>query len=308
MALNFRECSCCESYLEETEVAHHLFDVLKKWEAHGIVFSEETRADYPDDVVLTLWRCKKCGFGVFLPVTIGSDAFYTDITRNEYYLMDRWDFHVAGKALRSGKARSVLDVGCGRGAFLGMVTKQLPGIACHGNDANPAIRDALPKGVQLHAELSDAPNDFDAVTLFQVVEHVADPVGLLRESIAKVRAGGVVVVSVPDHSGPVRFFADSHTAIPPHHVSIWTPASLEALLRKLGLSIVTRKKEPLPDYLMPFYLPKILAHALGGSGNPVREELLSRRLSRPIVGLCKRLGIKSIPIPGHTYLIVAKTT
>jgi len=123
-----------------------------------------------------------------------------------------------------------------------------------------------------------------------------------------VRTGGLVLVSVPDHNGPIRFFADSHTAIPPHHVSIWTPASLEALLRKLGLSIVTRKKEPLPDYLMPFYLPKILAHALGAAGNPVREEWLSRRVSRPIVGLCKSLGMKSLPIPGHTYLIVAKTT
>jgi SAM-dependent methyltransferase len=264
-------------------------------------------ADYPDNIVLTLHRCKKCGFGVFLPLTIGSDAFYTDITRNEYYLPDRWDFHVARKALRSAKAQSVLDVGCGRGAFLGMVTKQLPDVVCHGIDANPAIRDTLPNGVKLHANLSDAPVGLDAVTLFQVIEHVADPISLLKESIAKVRTGGLVVVSVPDHSGPVRFFADSHTAIPPHHVSIWTPASLEALFRKLRLSIVTRKKEPLPDYLMPFYLPKILAHTIGVAGNPAREELLSRWLSRPIVGLCKRLGIKNLPISGHTFLIVART-
>jgi SAM-dependent methyltransferase len=308
MVLSLRQCSCCDSQLERTEVTHRLFDVFRKWEAHGIVFSYDTWADYPDNIVLTLHKCIKCGFGVFLPLTIGSDAFYTDITRNEYYLTDRWDFHVAIRALRSAKARSVLDVGCGRGAFLNMVTKQLPDVVCHGNDANPAIRDSLPKGVKLHANLSDAPVGLDAVTLFQVIEHVADPVGLLRESIAKVRPGGLVVVSVPDHSGPIRFFADSHTAIPPHHVSIWTPESLESLLSKLGLSIVTRKKEPLPDYLMTFYLPKILAHALGVAGNLIREELISRRLSRPIVGLCKSFGIKSLPISGHTYLIVAKTT
>jgi len=76
----------------------------------------------------------------------------------------------------------------------------------------------------------------------------------------------------------------------------------------LGLSIVTRKKEPLPDYLMPFYLPKMLAHALGVAGNLACEELLSRRLSHPIVGLCKRFGVKSLPISGHTYLRVARTT
>lgn len=308
MVLSLRQCSCCDSHLEKTEVSHLLFDVFRKWEANGVALSHDTWADYPDDIVLTLYQCKKCGFGNFLPLTTGSDAFYTDITRNEYYLTDRWDFHVAIKALRSARAGSVLDVGCGQGAFLEMVAKQLPDVVCYGNDSNPAVLDKLPRGVTLYANLPDAPCDLDAVTLFQVIEHVADPVSLLRKSIAKVKTGGLVVVSVPDHSGPVRFFADSHTAIPPHHVSIWTPASLEALLCKLGLSIVTRKKEPLPDYLMPFYLPKMLAHALGVAGNLAREELLSRRLSRPIVDLCNRFGVKSLPISGHTYLIVAKTT
>ena len=299
-------CSCCNSYIEKTRTTHRLFDVLRKWEAHEVGISEDTWSDYPDDLELTLYHCENCGFGVFLPMTVGSDAFYTDISRNEYYLSDRWDFHIAIKALRSQKSHSVLDVGCGRGAFLSLVTEKLPNVECHGNDANPAVRNSLPHGVQLHENLSDAPSGLDAVTLFQVIEHVADPVGMLRESIAKVRSGGLVIVSVPDHSGPIRFFADSHTAIPPHHVSIWTPKSLELLLCKLGLTIVTRKTEPLPDYLMPFYLPKILAHKLGMAGDLVREDMLARRLSTPIINLCKKLGIKSLPTHGHTYLIAAK--
>ncbi|MBU7583451.1 MAG: class I SAM-dependent methyltransferase [Nostoc sp. TH1S01] len=237
---------------------------------------------------------------------IGTEAFYTDISRNEYYLPERWDFQVAIKALSSHKARSVLDVGCGSGAFLNLITQKLPDVICHGNDANPAIRNTLPPQVNLHLNLSDAPTNLDAVTLFQVVEHVADPIELLQESIAKVRPGGLVIVSVPDHSGPIRFFADSHTAIPPHHVSIWTPKSLELFLNKFGLSILDRKTEPLPDYLMPFYLPKILANKLGASGDLSREEMLSRRLSTPIVNLCSKLGIKSLPIHGHTYLIVSQ--
>jgi 2-polyprenyl-3-methyl-5-hydroxy-6-metoxy-1,4-benzoquinol methylase len=239
-------------------------------------------------------------------MTVGSGSFYTDISRNEYYLSDRWDFHVAIKAMRSQKSHSVLDVGCGRGAFLNLVTKKLPNVECHGNDANPAVRNSLPHGVKLYENLSDVPSGLDTVTLFQVIEHVADPVGMLRESITKVRSGGLVIVSVPDHSGPIRFFADSHTAIPPHHVSIWTPTSLELLLNKLGLTVVTRKTEPLPDYLMPFYLPKILAHKLGVAGDLVREDMLTRRFANPIINMCKQLGFKSLPIRGHTYLIAAQ--
>ena len=115
-----------------------------------------------------------------------------DITRNEYYLTDRWDFHVAIKALRSAKARSVLDVGCGRGAFLEMVTKQLPDVVCQGTDANPAIRDgAYRKRLNYMLILSDAPVGLDAVTLFQVIEHVADPVGLLEGKYHQSEDGGL---------------------------------------------------------------------------------------------------------------------
>lgn len=303
---SLNQCPCCEAQLKETEVKHQLFDVLHKWEENGIVFSQKTGEDYPDNITLTLHQCNKCGYGVFLPMTVGSDAFYTDITRNEYYLTDRWDFHVAIKILRSAKSRSVLDVGCGQGAFLDMVTKQLPGMFCHGNDANPAIREKLPQGVILHINLQDAPSDLDAVTLFQVIEHVADPVGLLSESIAKVKPGGLVVVSVPDHSGAIRFFADSHTAIPPHHVSIWTPSSLNSLLNQLGLKVLIQKWEPLPDYLMEAYLPKILSHKLGCLGNPSWEARVRRFLAIPILRFCFKLKIKYLPFRGHTYIVVAQ--
>ncbi len=305
MTLSLHQCSCCESYLEKTDVSHLLFDVFRKWEAHGVALSRDTWADYPDNILLTLHQCMTCGFGVFLPLTTGSEAFYIDITRNEYYLMDRWDFHAAIKALRLTKARSVLDVGCGQGAFLEMVTKQLPNVMCHGADVNPAIRDTLPKGVKLHIHLSDAPVGFDAVTFFQVIEHVADPVRLLKECIAKVNPGGMVMVSVPDHSGPVRFFADSHTAIPPHHVSIWTPESLNSLLNRLGLNVLEKKREPLPDYLMPFYLPKILSKKFG-LNSLKGEGMVKRYCADPVVHLCQKLKIKYLPLRGHTYLAVAQ--
>lgn len=299
-------CPCCKAQLGATEITYQLHDILHKWESNGIAFSQDTWADYPDNIELQLFQCKKCGYGIFSPMTIGSEAFYTDITRNEYYLPDRWDFHVAIKALRSANAHSVLDVGCGRGAFLDMVLKQLPGATCYGNDANPAIRDVLPQGVTLHVNLKDAPDDLDAVTLFQVIEHVADPVGLLRESIAKVRPGGLVIVSVPDHSGPIRYFSDSHTAIPPHHVSIWMPASLNSLLTQLGLNVRAQEWEPLADYLMPFYLPKILSHKLGCLDNPLFESLVKRFLADPVTAICRIFKIKYLPLRGHTYLVVAQ--
>lgn len=296
-------CPCCDTGLRSTEVRHFVWDILRKWEAHGVAFSEETWADYPENRELELFSCPNCGFGVFLPMLTGTDAFYIDVTRNEYYLADRWDFHVAIKLLRASGAGSVLDVGCGQGAFLARVKQSLPKVSCSGNDANPAVRSCLPQGVPLYTSLGNVPDGLDAVTLFQVIEHVAEPEQMLADAVTKLRPGGMVIVSVPDHSGPIRFFSDSHTAIPPHHVTQWTPASLEALFSKLGLKIIARKREPLPDYLMPFYLHKIIANSLGCMGDPVREAQIREKLTDPIIRFCQRLGIKSLPVRGHTYLI-----
>jgi SAM-dependent methyltransferase len=304
--MNWSRCPCCESALHATSIKHRLFDVLKKWEAHGVNLTPAAWADYPADTELTLYECGKCGFGVFLPMTIGTDAFYEDITREEYYLPERWDFHVAIKALRAASTQSVLDIGCGAGAFLRMLNGQLPSVECHGNDANPSVRAAFPPGASLHTSLSEAPEGMGAITLFQVIEHVADPLEMLQQGIAKVRPGGLVVVSVPDHSGPIRFFADSHTAIPPHHVSTWTPQSLDLICMRLGLKIVERKWEPLPDYLMPFYLHKILAYKLGWLNNAAREWQLKRFVAEPLIHFCRVFGIKYLPFRGHTYMVVAQ--
>lgn len=113
-------------------------------------------------------------------------------------------------------------------------------------------------------------------------------------------------VSVPDHTGPIRFFADSHTAVPPHHVTTWTPESLVHLLGRHGLEILKQHTEPLPDYLMQWYLPEILINKLGVKNNPRISGFIKDYIADPIVGICKRFKIKSLPIKGHTLLVVAR--
>ena len=100
-SIELNSCPCCDTRLLPTEIKHFVWDILRKWEAHGVTFSKETWADYPENRELELFSCSNCGFGVFLPMLTGTDAFYVDITRNEYYLADRWDFHVALKLLHS---------------------------------------------------------------------------------------------------------------------------------------------------------------------------------------------------------------
>lgn len=300
-------CPCCLASLAETTEAYFLQDILHAWEQHGVAFSARTRADYADNPSLTVHACPRCGFGVFLPMVIGSNAFYSDISRGEYYLPDRWDFHVALKEMERAGADSLLDVGCGSGAFLSLVRKRLPRASLAGIDANPEARSVLPSGISLLASLDAIPAaSQDVVTLFQVIEHVADPFDMLQKARTALRPGGLLVVSVPDHSGPIRFFSYSHTAVPPHHVTRWMPGSLEHILKRLEFSVERKLTEPLPDYLFDSYFPVIVLNALRCSQRPKIAAFLRKYIANPLLSIFKALKLRSLPLRGHTYLVVAR--
>lgn len=102
---------------------------------------------------------------------------------------------------------SVLDLGCGDGLFLSLLQEH--GIVGEGVDASSeAARICEGKGFTTRVQdLSNAlpypDGSFDTVVLLDVLEHVYDPVSLLKEAarIARTR----VVVSVPNFSSlPAR--------------------------------------------------------------------------------------------------------
>jgi SAM-dependent methyltransferase len=92
----------------------------------------------------------------------------------------------------------LLDVGCG-GAWLGDHFDNYTGI-----DVSPeAVEAARSRGRQALLVNGDEPlpfdeANFDGVVLKDVLEHVADPVGLVREVRRVLRPGGKVFASSPD--------------------------------------------------------------------------------------------------------------
>ena len=299
-------CGCCGFKMQKSSTSYHISDIFQKWINHGISFSNETLSEYANSENITLYICESCGFGIFIPTIVGTDNFYIDITRDAYYLDDRWDFQVAINLLRALKLNSILDIGCGKGAFLALVSKSCPEAIAYGVDSNPSVKDAFPINAHLFSELQNVPYKMDMITLFQVIEHVKNPFQLLDSCVDRLVEGGYLVISVPDHSGPIKFFSDSHTAIPPHHVSLWTPRSLDNLLDRMDLKIISREAEYLPDYLMSMYLPKIFSNQIGFLDNQLVEGLIRRYLTSPLIWIFKRFGIKRLPLRGHTYLVIAQ--
>jgi SAM-dependent methyltransferase len=107
--------------------------------------------------------------------------------------------------VESGKALRVLDVGAGDGFMASTLLPALPygsSIDCFdpeytANDLEQ-LRAAAPPGLRFARTLPK--REFDVVVLLDVLEHVPEDTGLLRDLVDRcLRPGGLVVVSVPAH-------------------------------------------------------------------------------------------------------------
>ena len=81
---------------------------------------------------------------------------------------------------------------------------------------------------------------FDLIILFQVLEHLAEPLVTLRRSARLLERGGVMVVAVPNiASWQARLFGRSwfHLDVP-RHLHHFSPAALACAFEKAGLTVV----------------------------------------------------------------------
>jgi len=98
------------------------------------------------------------------------------------------------------QSESVLDIGCGAGVFLNIIRPHCKKVA--GLDISPvAINLLRAKGIEGKVcelpEIGYPDKSFDVVVATEIVEHLDDPVGLLREAVRIAREK--VIFTVPDN-------------------------------------------------------------------------------------------------------------
>lgn len=97
---------------------------------------------------------------------------------------------------------SLLDVGCGGGAFLAAFHRARPGWTLAGQDLCAQRRGevlARPGVCSFHCGgLDEVPGLYDAVSMIYVLEHMPDPVAELTRVRRLLKPGGVLLVMVPD--------------------------------------------------------------------------------------------------------------
>lgn len=151
-------------------------------------------------------------------------------------------------ALAPAAAARALDVGAAEGHVARALRAARPGLELWAVEPDAAARAALEGAAdRVFAALDDVPPGptFDLALLLDVLEHVVDPAALLAEVAARVRRGGLLLVSVPNVAHwSVRgallageFPYSGRGLLDRTHLRFFTRRSLRALLAGAGLEL-----------------------------------------------------------------------
>jgi 2-polyprenyl-3-methyl-5-hydroxy-6-metoxy-1,4-benzoquinol methylase len=139
----------------------------------------------------------------------------------------------------------LLDVGCSSGAFLGAAVK----LGFHAEGVEPAAKAAATAQAAglnvrqgLLQDVGYAQGQFDAITLFEVIEHLKQPLELLQECRRILRPSGVMLIGTGNAASWSMAAMGSrweYLDIARHggHISFYNPYSIRDLAHKAGFSV-----------------------------------------------------------------------
>jgi 2-polyprenyl-3-methyl-5-hydroxy-6-metoxy-1,4-benzoquinol methylase len=198
-------------------------------------------------------ECADCGFGFSDPFVAGSPRFYTLAFGPSGYPRDKWEFRRTREALAEHDCRTwdVLEIGAGGGFFLDSLgALGIPPAQRFGSEYNEASIAAMrKKGYRIEpleiGQLASLGKTFDAIFMFQVLEH-RDRIDHVFETIhALLKEGGFLFVAVPN-ALRIRFNEKNGSLLdlPPNHIGQWTVGNFRHAAKRFGYQLVAVETEP----------------------------------------------------------------
>jgi 2-polyprenyl-3-methyl-5-hydroxy-6-metoxy-1,4-benzoquinol methylase len=219
-----------------------------------------------DDYVIV--KCSSCGTGRTLPTPYedynetdeySKAEFDEEYNKNESewmgfarFTLKQWqdlDKNLSGKTF--------LDLGFGGGHTLKAALER--SAVPYGLELNPN-RIAYAKqhfGIDnvavglLGDEPADWPKQYDAINLAHVMEHVPDPLALLKQVKEYLTTEGKVIISVPNYGSVLaRYAAEGWRGLQVHqHIWQYSPKAMENMAQKAGMKVYSVKAHPLGTYV-----------------------------------------------------------
>ena len=205
----------------------------------------------------TLEKCSSCQFVQVAtqPSREELEATYSD----EYFDKGKYEDEFAQRkenerrlALIEGLGlpggAKVLDAGCATGEFIAFAASRFDmwGIelsayaAERAREQNPNRSDQIFAGFVEECALELA--SFDAIVMWDVIEHLSDPVGACAKLTSLLKPGGFFVVSTPDIGAwAAKLFGKRWAFMtPPEHLGFFDDTSMDQLFRELDLAPVSQ--------------------------------------------------------------------
>ncbi len=203
-------------------------------------------------------RCAVCRFVFAAPRSIPA-GIYEQLYGSDHYASLKASAEAAAagdvriawfkrEALRLAKGGSLLEVGSGSGTFLIAATAAgfaVQGIETSATAAAVAQRLGVPTYVG-EIERYNPEERFGAITMFDVLEHLLDPVAVLKRLRLMLRPGGRLILSVPNVDDPYCLKQPWPIVTPPVHMNFFGRASITRALTEAGLKVDSIKTRLIP--------------------------------------------------------------
>ena len=232
-------------------------------------------------------RCRVCrlGYRQLRPSQEELAELYRDLDGRIYEAESTGRFRTAARHMKlvqrySNRPGRLLDIGCASGLFLRCALDanwEVVGIE-PSEVLSRKAQEFLGSRAQVHCatleSLTLMPASFDVITLWDVLEHVPDPVSLLRQSASLLRAGGCLFMNVPNlDSFQARLFRTRWPLLLPEHLNYFNSSSLRLCGDKAGLQCVRSFQRP-ADFSLTYILHRLRQHSIPGA--LIAQRLLSR--------------------------------
>ena len=196
-------------------------------------------------------RCRRCGLVYMTPRDKAIAAIYEGTADDNYYLATQAERKesfirdldeletISGLAAKRGR---ILDVGCGYGFFLDVAKErgwEEYGCELGKNHFSFAAKNHPRVFSRELAGCGFPENIFDAVALYDVLEHLTSPSAFIKTVHKILKADGWLVVSTPNFlSWPSRLMGRFWHCIVRMHLYYFTPKTIKKFLSENNFKIV----------------------------------------------------------------------
>lgn len=131
---------------------------------------------------------------------------------------------------------SILDLGCGNGAFLRAIHALRPGWRLTGSDINIGFKKNIESisdnAVFIRDDLEEMEEKYDVVSLVHCIEHLVSPKHYIAQLVKNLKPSGIVFFQCPN------VYANPFDLLIYDHVLHFTPGHLADMVKKAGLGPV----------------------------------------------------------------------